>query len=122
MATLIDSHFLAFTTLITVLTIGFYFSSSPRSSNSTKKHEFHYNCCIDTGDQRLVVFSTDNPDFVCWDMGNSPGAFPVIQVWTVSLPVTLVNASDKNPFLHVVDVIGWILVRAKNSINYSSGD
>ncbi|XP_027911707.1 uncharacterized protein LOC114170430 [Vigna unguiculata] len=92
------------------LTIGFYFSSSPRSSNSTKKHEFHYNCCIDTGDQRLVVFSTDNPDFVCWDMGNSPGAFPVIQVWTVSLPVTLVNASDKNPFLHVVDVIGWILV------------
>lgn len=30
-------------------------------------------------------------------------------MWTVSLPVTLVNASDRNPFLHVVDIIGWIL-------------
>jgi len=30
-------------------------------------------------------------------------------VWAVSLPVTLVNASDRNPFLHVVDIIGWIL-------------
>ncbi|QCD92383.1 hypothetical protein DEO72_LG5g445 [Vigna unguiculata] len=36
---------------------------------------------------------------------------PFYIVWTVSLPVTLVNASDRNPFLHVVDIIGWILVR-----------
>jgi len=30
-------------------------------------------------------------------------------VWVVSLPVTLVNASDRNPFLQVVDIVGWIL-------------
>ncbi|XP_027922242.1 uncharacterized protein LOC114179931 [Vigna unguiculata] len=35
--------------------------------------------------------------------------FQAVWVWTVSLPVTLVNASDRNPFLHVVDIIGWIL-------------
>ncbi|QCD88977.1 autophagy-related protein 7 [Vigna unguiculata] len=35
--------------------------------------------------------------------------FRYVYVWTVSLLVTLVNASDKNPFLHVVDIIGWIL-------------
>lgn len=30
-------------------------------------------------------------------------------MWTVSLPVTLVNASDRNPGLQAVDIIGWII-------------
>ncbi|KAF7822252.1 hypothetical protein G2W53_027707 [Senna tora] len=56
-------------------------------------------------------------------MGSSLGAFPLIQdfavgtgeridalmrcavwVWTVSLPVTVVNASDRNPFLQPEDM------------------
>eukprot|EP00250_Pteridium_aquilinum_P008647 c18100_g1_i1 orf=874-1854(-) len=32
-----------------------------------------------------------------------------IWVWTVSLPVTIVNASDRNPDIQAADVIGWIL-------------
>ena len=30
-------------------------------------------------------------------------------MWTVSLPVTVVNASDRNPSLSAADVIGWII-------------
>lgn len=30
-------------------------------------------------------------------------------MWTVSLPVTVVNASDRNPFLQAEDVAGWIM-------------
>ena len=30
-------------------------------------------------------------------------------MWAVSLPVTVVNASDRNPFIQAVDVIGWIM-------------
>ena len=33
----------------------------------------------------------------------------VVWVWTVSLPVTIVNASDRNPSLQAVDIIGWIM-------------
>ncbi|KAF9613236.1 hypothetical protein IFM89_006337 [Coptis chinensis] len=32
-----------------------------------------------------------------------------VWVWTVSLPVTLVNASDNNPSIQVVDIVGWIM-------------
>ncbi|KAK7358142.1 hypothetical protein VNO77_00063 [Canavalia gladiata] len=35
--------------------------------------------------------------------------FQAVWVWAVSLPVTLVNASNRNPFLQVVDIIGWIM-------------
>eukprot|EP00257_Ricinus_communis_P023028 XP_015582909.1 uncharacterized protein LOC8275698 isoform X2 [Ricinus communis] len=32
-----------------------------------------------------------------------------VWVWTVSLPVTVVNASDRNPSLEARDIIGWIM-------------
>ncbi|XP_015957725.1 uncharacterized protein LOC107481889 isoform X1 [Arachis duranensis] len=35
--------------------------------------------------------------------------FQAVWVWTVSLPVTVVNASNRNPFIQPQDVIGWIL-------------
>lgn len=30
-------------------------------------------------------------------------------MWTVSLPVTIVNASGRDPSLHSADIIGWIM-------------
>ncbi|KAJ9162497.1 hypothetical protein P3X46_022264 [Hevea brasiliensis] len=35
--------------------------------------------------------------------------FQAAWVWTVSLPVTVVNASDRNPSLQVEDIMGWIM-------------
>ncbi|KAK6787573.1 hypothetical protein RDI58_016098 [Solanum bulbocastanum] len=35
--------------------------------------------------------------------------FQAIWVWTVSLPVTVVNASNHQPSLQTVDIIGWIM-------------
>lgn len=32
-----------------------------------------------------------------------------VWVWTVSLPVTVVNASDRNPSIEARDIIGWIM-------------
>uniref|UniRef100_A0A7I4AK07 Steroid 5-alpha reductase C-terminal domain-containing protein n=1 Tax=Physcomitrium patens TaxID=3218 RepID=A0A7I4AK07_PHYPA len=32
-----------------------------------------------------------------------------IWVWTVSLPVTVVNGSDRNPNITAADIVGWIL-------------
>eukprot|EP01018_Ginkgo_biloba_P036885 Gb_31395 [translate_table: standard] len=36
-------------------------------------------------------------------------SFQVVWVWTVSLPVTIVNASEQNPSVEPRDIIGWIM-------------
>ncbi|XP_020257010.1 uncharacterized protein LOC109833670 isoform X2 [Asparagus officinalis] len=35
--------------------------------------------------------------------------FQAIWVWTVSLPLTIVNASDRNPSVKPQDIIGWLM-------------
>ncbi|EPS73789.1 hypothetical protein M569_00967, partial [Genlisea aurea] len=35
--------------------------------------------------------------------------FQALWVWTVSLPVTVVNGNDRNPRLRAQDIIGWII-------------
>ncbi|KAG6627602.1 uncharacterized protein LOC122295930 isoform X1 [Carya illinoinensis] len=35
--------------------------------------------------------------------------FQAVWVWTVSLPVTVVNSSNRNPSLQAEDIIGWIM-------------
>ncbi|XP_031406809.1 uncharacterized protein LOC116215298 isoform X2 [Punica granatum] len=36
-------------------------------------------------------------------------SFQAVWVWTVSLPVTIVNASNRDPPLQAQDIIGWIM-------------
>ncbi|KAG8379695.1 hypothetical protein BUALT_Bualt07G0115700 [Buddleja alternifolia] len=35
--------------------------------------------------------------------------FQVVSVWIVSLPITVVNASDRNPSIQAQDITGWIM-------------
>lgn len=38
-----------------------------------------------------------------------PPSLQAVWVWTVSLPVTVVNSSNRNPSLQAEDIIGWII-------------
>lgn len=38
-----------------------------------------------------------------------PNLLQAVWVWTVSLPVTVVNASNRKPSLQAEDIIGWII-------------
>ncbi|XP_068471424.1 uncharacterized protein [Phaseolus vulgaris] len=144
MATLIDSHFLAFTALITigyqflffVVTALLKFDKVTDFAGSTNfiiiavltlviKGSWYFRQIILTffvgiWGFRLALFLLFR--ILQWgedrrfdEMRNNLGRlaifwiFQAVWVWAVSLPVTLVNASDRNPFLHVVDIIGWIL-------------
>ncbi|KAJ0047922.1 hypothetical protein Pint_17027 [Pistacia integerrima] len=46
--------------------------------------------------------------------------FQAVWVWTVSLPLTVVNASDRDPSLQAVDIIGWIMWSVGASIEASA--
>uniref|UniRef100_A0A803NED4 Steroid 5-alpha reductase C-terminal domain-containing protein n=1 Tax=Chenopodium quinoa TaxID=63459 RepID=A0A803NED4_CHEQI len=53
-----------------------------------------------------------NSDFARGHMGSTSGVISfdeAVWVWTVSLPVTIVNASDKDPSIGAADIIGWIM-------------
>ncbi|CAJ1936638.1 unnamed protein product [Sphenostylis stenocarpa] len=144
MGTLIDSHFLAFTALITigyqflffVVTALLKFDKVTDFAGSTNfiiiavltlviKGSWYFRQIILTlfvgiWGFRLALFLLFR--ILQWgedrrfdEMRNNLARlaifwiFQAVWVWAVSLPVTLVNASDRNPFLHVVDIIGWIM-------------
>ncbi|XP_065850231.1 uncharacterized protein [Euphorbia lathyris] len=46
--------------------------------------------------------------------------FQAVWVWIVSLPVTVVNASDRNPSIRAADIIGWIIWSVGLSIEASA--
>uniref|UniRef100_A0A6N2L294 Uncharacterized protein n=1 Tax=Salix viminalis TaxID=40686 RepID=A0A6N2L294_SALVM len=83
-----------------------------------------------------MAFQTGSLEFPCSNLGSSPGTVPVTEwgedrrfdemrsnlgklavfwifqavwVWTVSLPVTVVNGIDRDPSVQAADIIGWIM-------------
>ncbi|KAK4350077.1 hypothetical protein RND71_029390 [Anisodus tanguticus] len=100
------------------------------------KYKRHCTRYFDIDSKGFMVSSTGGFVSICSDMGPSIGAifinewgedrrfddkrdnlvklaiFWILQaiwVWTVSLPVTVVNASDKQPSVQAQDIIGWIM-------------
>jgi steroid 5-alpha reductase family enzyme len=48
----------------------------------------------------------------CLKKSSAGHLFPfgqAVWVWSVSLPVTVVNATDRNPSIEARDIIGWII-------------
>ncbi|CDO98359.1 unnamed protein product [Coffea canephora] len=144
MGTVIDSHFLAFTAIVTVGYQFFFFiitfllrfdkvTDFAGSSNFVilavltlvLKGSWHFRQVILSllavlWGLRLALFLLMR--ILQWgedrrfdEMRNNLGklavfwTFQAVWVWTVSLPVTIVNASDRDPSLEARDVIGWIM-------------
>ncbi|PKU76003.1 hypothetical protein MA16_Dca006050 [Dendrobium catenatum] len=92
MGTVLDSHFLALTAIIGYQLLFFFVTALLRFDK--------------------VTDFADCPDISCGSLGSSLGyisADEAVWVWTVSLPLTIVNASDRNPSLKPQDIIGWIM-------------
>ncbi|KAJ1394233.1 hypothetical protein SESBI_34336 [Sesbania bispinosa] len=144
MGTVIDSHFLALTALVTiayqflffVITALLKFDKVTDFAGSTNfvilailtlllKGSWHFRQIILTlfvvlwglrlGLFLLIRILQWGEDRRFDEMRNNLGRlaifwiFQAVWVWAVSLPVTVVNASDRNPFIQVEDIIGWIL-------------
>ncbi|KAG0480225.1 hypothetical protein HPP92_010823 [Vanilla planifolia] len=55
----------------------------------------------------------DYPDITRFGMGSSLEFISVAEalwVWTVSLPLTIENASDRDPSIKLQDLIGWVML------------
>jgi len=144
MGTVLDSHFLALTALVTVgyqlvffiITALFRFDKVTDFAGSTNfviiavltaalKGTWHFRQVVLTvlvvvWGLRLAVFLLMR--ILNWgedkrfdEMRGNLGKlavfwiFQAVWVWTVSLPVTIVNASDRNPSIEARDIIGWIM-------------
>ncbi|XP_039127854.1 uncharacterized protein LOC120263941 isoform X2 [Dioscorea cayenensis subsp. rotundata] len=142
--TLLDSHFLAFTALVTVgyqlvffiITALLKFDKVTDFAGSTNfiilsiltlaiKGTWHFRQIVLTvlvviwgfrlGLFLLMRILQWGEDRRFDEMRNNLGKlavfwmFQAVWVWTVSLPVTVVNASNRNPSVQARDIIGWIM-------------
>ncbi|KAI9101516.1 hypothetical protein K1719_023760 [Acacia pycnantha] len=144
MGTVIDSHFLALTAIVTigyqfvffVITALLKFDKITDFAGSTNfiilailtlvlKGAWYFRqvvltCLVVVWGLRLAIFLLFR--ILQWgedrrfdEMRSSLGklavfwTFQAVWVWTVSLPVTVVNASNRNPYLQTEDVVGWIM-------------
>ncbi|CAL5362653.1 unnamed protein product [Camellia sinensis] len=145
MGTVIDSHFLALTALVTVgyqfifflITALLKFDKVTDFAGSTNfiilavltvvlKGTWHFRqsclviACSNMGsssgtisiDERFYNGEKIDALMKCVAISANwqcSGHFSAVWVWTVSLPVTIVNASDRNPSIQAQDIIGWIM-------------
>ncbi|KAH1097535.1 hypothetical protein J1N35_014456 [Gossypium stocksii] len=144
MATVLDSHFLALTAIVTlgyqmlffIITALLKFDKVTDFAGSTNfviiavltliiKGSWHFRQVVLTSlvviwGLRLAIFLLMR--ILQWgedrrfdEMRSNLGKLAVfwilqaVWVWTVTLPVTVVNASDRNPSVQAEDIIGWIM-------------
>uniref|UniRef100_A0A803LQ10 Steroid 5-alpha reductase C-terminal domain-containing protein n=1 Tax=Chenopodium quinoa TaxID=63459 RepID=A0A803LQ10_CHEQI len=118
MAKVLDSHFLAITAIITVC-YQFVFFVVTALLKFDKVTDFAGNSDFARGHMGstsgVISFDEWGEDHRFDEMRANLGKlavfwiFQAVWVWTVSLPVTIVNASDKDPSIRAVDIIGWIM-------------
>ncbi|KAB2041329.1 hypothetical protein ERO13_D02G122500v2 [Gossypium hirsutum] len=144
MATVLDSHFLALTAIVTlgyqifffIITALLKFDKVTDFAGSTNfviiavltliiKGSWHFRQVVLTSlvviwGLRLAIFLLMR--ILQWgedrrfdEMRSNLGKlavfwiFQAVWVWTVTLPVTVVNASDRDPSVQAEDIIGWIM-------------
>ncbi|PKI52833.1 hypothetical protein CRG98_026781 [Punica granatum] len=96
MGTIIDSHFLALTAIVTVgYQLLFFVITAALKIDKVTDFAGSTNFVIIAG-LTLILKGT-------WHFRQA------VWVWTVSLPVTIVNASNRDPPLQAQDIIGWIM-------------